>query len=109
MRVSPQKNYASPQQKRPLRPNVNGATGPFHSENIMTHVYELVIEDMTTLGPMGSRPTVKSAVPYSTLEKAQDVAVRNYGDKITWSKQRTHWSSGDLRYVMYSIYEIEVS
>lgn len=71
-------------------------------------IYELVIEDMTTLGAMGSSPTVKSCMPYSTLEKAQDVAVRDYGDKITWTKQRTHWSSGDLRYVMYTIYETEV-
>ena len=71
-------------------------------------IYELVIEDMTTLGAMGSSPTVKSSVPYSTLEKAQDIAAKDYGDKITWSRQRNYWSSGDLSYVMYTIYETEV-
>lgn len=74
----------------------------------MTHVYELVIEDMTTLGAMGSSPTVKSSVPYGTLKKAQDVAVNDYGDKITWSQERNYWSSGDLSYVMYTIYKTKV-
>lgn len=72
-------------------------------------VYQLLIEDMTTLGAMGSSPTVTSRKLYSSLGTAQTHARIDYQKDITWTKLSSgSWSSGDLMYVMYTIRAIEV-
>ena len=72
-------------------------------------VYRLLVEDMTTLGAMGSSPTTISRDLYSTSEKARAAAAEHYDNEIAWTRIRTnYWSSGDLRYVMYSVTGIEV-
>ena len=72
-------------------------------------VYRLLVEDMSTLGAMGSSPTTKSRNLYTTPEKAKAAAVEDYGSEIKWTRMRKDsWTSGDLRYVMYSVSGIEV-
>ncbi len=72
-------------------------------------VYELTIEDMTTLGHMGSRPTTIFCNLYSSLGVAQAHAKIHYQKDIKWTKRPSGtWSSGDLRHVMYSIRLIEI-
>ena len=79
-------------------------------------VYELIIEDMTTLGHIGSSPTVVSRKLYSSLGTAQAHARSDYksrendlGAEIQWTKvSATRWTSGDLMYIMYSIKAKEV-
>lgn len=77
-------------------------------------VYELVIEDMTTLGAMGTSPTVESRKLYASVNLAQLNAKMHYGNEIEWERvsrspeRGTYWTSGDLRYVMYTINEIHV-
>ena len=71
----------------------------------MDIVYEMVREDMTTLGAMGTSPTVDMRKLFSTMESAQEFAEEDYGNKIHWTQvNSTYASSGDLRYVMYCIY-----
>jgi len=82
-------------------------------------IYRLTIEDMTTLGAMGTSPTVKSRNLYSTPEKACAAAEEDYGKDIHWHIERSasrklksngfsRLSSGDLRYVMYTVSAAEV-
>jgi nitrous oxide reductase accessory protein NosL len=53
-------------------------------------IYQLTVEDMSTLGAMGSSPTTTEVKPFSTLAKAKAYAEKDYGKKITWeSIQRT--------------------
>ena len=73
------------------------------------NIYELVKEDMTTLGHMGSNPRTEYRKYFSTSKTAQDYAQADYGDtKITWKGNGICVSSGDLRYVMYDIFTKEV-
>jgi len=72
-------------------------------------VYQLLIENMTTLGHMGSSPTTISRNLYSSLGTAQAHAKLNYQKDIIWTKLGAmSWSSGDLIHVMYTIRAIEV-
>jgi hypothetical protein len=72
-------------------------------------IYQLTVEDMSTLGAMGSSPTTTEVKPFSTLAKAKAYAEKDYGKKITWEKYtKNSWTSGDLRYVMYYIRKITV-
>jgi hypothetical protein len=67
-------------------------------------VYELTIEDMSTLGAMGSSPTVTETKLFANLENAQAYAEKDYGKPITWEHYtKRGWTSGDLMYVMYYI------
>ena len=71
----------------------------------MDVVYEMVREDMTTLGAMGTSPTVDMRKLFTSMESAKAFAEEDYGDKIQWTLVGdTYASSGDLRYVMYCIY-----
>ena len=68
-------------------------------------IYELIIEDMTTLGAMGSSPTVKERKLFQDQHDAKAYAVADYGDKIKWTGYNgDNWTSGDLSYVMYTIH-----
>ncbi|MCK5644999.1 MAG: hypothetical protein KAJ19_29635 [Gammaproteobacteria bacterium] len=68
-------------------------------------IYELVIEDLTTLGHMGSSSTVIGRKLFSDQLKAKAYAEKNYGEKIKWTGYNgDNWTSGDLSYVMYSIH-----
>ena len=75
-------------------------------------IFQLTSEDLSNLGgPMGTESTTTNfSKPFSTLEKAQKYASRDYtSGKIEWRKNgRNKWTSGDLAYVMYSIEKIKV-
>ena len=72
-------------------------------------VYKLTVEDMSTLGAMGSNPTIAETKLFSTLAKAKKYAEENYGKKITWEHYtKNSWTSGDLMYVMYYIRKVAV-
>lgn len=76
----------------------------------MDVVFEMVREDMTTLGAMGTSPTVDMRKLFGTLKDAQAFAEEDYGNKIHWTQvSPTYASSGDLRYVMYCIYARDVN
>jgi len=67
-------------------------------------LYELTIEDMTTLGHMGSSPTVKERKMFLYPEGARTYAEADYEKDIKWTALRPGaWTSGDLMHVMYSI------
>ncbi len=67
-------------------------------------VYELLIEDLTTLGHMGSSSTVKERRMFIEPNQCKIYAEINYGKDIKWTKLSSgSWTSGDLRHVMYSI------
>ena len=67
-------------------------------------LYELTIEDMTTLGHMGSSPTVKERKMFLDPNDARAYAEADYEKDIKWTALRKGaWTSGDLSYVMYSI------
>ena len=73
-------------------------------------LYELTIEDMTTLGHMGSSPTVKERKMFLDPNDARAYAEADYEKDIKWTALRKgSWTSGDLRYVMYSIHAREVN
>lgn len=67
-------------------------------------LYELTIEDMTTLGAMGTSPTVKERKMFLDPNDAREYAETDYEKDIKWTPLREGcWTSGDLSYVMYSI------
>ena len=67
-------------------------------------LYELTIEDMTTLGHMGSSPTVKERKMFLEPNDACAYAEADYEKDIKWTTTgRGNWTSGDLSYVMYTI------
>ena len=67
-------------------------------------LYELIIEDMTTLGAMGTSPTVTERKLFLDPQGAREYAEADYKDDIKWAAtSQGSWTSGDLRYVMYSI------
>ena len=69
-------------------------------------VFELVIEDLTTLGHMGSSSRIKETKLFATAKNAQAYAEADYGKKIKWSGYRyNNWTSGDLSFVMYTVRE----
>ena len=73
-------------------------------------LYELTIEDMTTLGHMGSSPTVKERKMFLDPNDARAYAEADYEKDIKWTALRKGaWTSGDLSYVMYSIHAKEVN
>lgn len=68
-------------------------------------IYELVVEDLTTLGHMGSSSTVKQRKLFKDPQKAKAYAEELYGEAIKWTGYHgDSWTSGDLRYVMYNVY-----
>ena len=67
------------------------------------YVYKVLSEDLTQLGAMWARPGFNWEVLAKDLATAKKLAEDDYEDKIKWSKQNNHYSSGDLRYVMYTI------
>ncbi len=72
-------------------------------------LYELTIEDMTTLGHMGSSPTVKERKMFLDPNKAREYAEADYEKAIKWTAlKKGAWSSGDLSYVMYTIRQREI-
>ena len=67
-------------------------------------LYELIIEDMTTLGAMGTSPTVTKRKMFLEPQGAREYAEADYEGDIKWSATGFgSWTSGDLSYVMYSI------
>jgi hypothetical protein len=77
-------------------------------------IYQLTSENLQGLGgPMGTeRTTVNWVKPFESLESAQKYAENDYEgkDKIKWTKDQkeAQWCSGDLRWVMYHIHEVEL-
>jgi hypothetical protein len=68
-------------------------------------IYELIIEDMTTLGAMGTSPTVKERKLFLNPNDARTYAEADYEKNIKWTALRKgSWTSGDLSYVMYVIH-----
>ena len=75
------------------------------AENGRELIYELVVEDLTTLGHMGASSTTKERKLFKDHRKAKEYAVELYGEEIKWTSYHgDSWTSGDLRYVMYNIY-----
>ncbi|QGH72881.1 MAG: hypothetical protein [Podoviridae sp. ctrTa16] len=76
----------------------------------MTHIYELISENLSNLGGrMGTESTFNNfSKPFSTIEKAKDYAVADYGNAINWSRTKRGLCSGDLMYVMYYINKVEI-
>ena len=77
---------------------------------IRTNIFKLVSTDMTHLGgPMGSEYTTTNFVKYfSSVDNAKKHAEKDFGDQrtepIEWKKKnKSGFTSGDLRYVMYDI------
>lgn len=67
-------------------------------------IYELIIEDLTTLGRMGSSSTVKERKLFLNPNDARAYAEENYEKDIKWTALgKGSWTSGDLSYVMYTI------
>jgi len=68
------------------------------------NIYELSVEDLTSLGHMGSSSTLVETRLYDSLEKAQAYAEADYGKEIKWSNYtKNSWTSGDLMFVEYII------
>lgn len=67
-------------------------------------IYELIIEDLTTLGRMGSSSTVKERKMFLKPNVAREYAEADYEKDINWTALgKGSWTSGDLSYVMYTI------
>ncbi len=67
-------------------------------------LYELVIEDMTTVGRMGSSSTVRERKMFLDPNDAREYAEADYEDSIKWhATAKGSWCSGDLMWVMYNI------
>ena len=67
-------------------------------------LYELIIEDMTTVGRMGSSSTVKERKMFLDPNVAREYAEADYNESIKWhATGKGSWSSGDLMWVMYNI------
>ena len=72
-------------------------------------LYELLVEDMTTLGAMGTSPTTKERKMFLDPNDARAYAEADYGKDIKWTAtSRGNWTSGDLSYVMYYIHVRDV-
>lgn len=72
-------------------------------------LYELVIEDMTTVGRMGSSSTVRERKMFLDPNDARKYAEKDYEQPIKWTAVRKGtWSSGDLMWVMYYIRRTKV-
>ena len=72
-------------------------------------IYELVIEDLTTLGRMGSEPRVKETKLFEKANDAKAYAEADYGKSIKWKGYSDRITSPDLSYVMYIIWRREVA
>ena len=67
-------------------------------------LYELIIEDMTTVGRMGSSSTVRERKMFLDPNDAREYAEADYEQSIKWhATAKGSWSSGDLMWVMYNI------
>lgn len=67
-------------------------------------LYELVVEDMSLNGHMGSGSTVRERKMFIDPNDARDYAEKDYENDIKWTKVRNStWSSGNLVWVMYYI------
>ncbi len=67
-------------------------------------LYELVIEDMTTVGRMGSSSTVRERKMFLDPNDAREYAEKDYEAKIKWTPvSKGTWTSGDLMWVIYYI------
>jgi hypothetical protein len=73
-------------------------------------IYKLVSENLSGLGgPMGTESTSINFVKYfTTVDKAEKYAEKEFGKTITWKKYGRELNSGDLRFVMYHISKIEI-
>ena len=72
-------------------------------------LYELVIEDMTTVGRMGSSSTVRERKMFLDPNDAREYAEKDYEASIKWTPvKKGTWCSGDLMWVMYYIRSIIV-
>jgi len=72
------------------------------------YVYKVLSEDLTQLGAMWARPGFNWEELAKDLRTAKGLAEDDYGEKIKWEKQNGHYTSGDLRYVMYTITKVKV-
>ena len=72
------------------------------------YVYKVRSDDLTQLGAMGSSPGINWTRLAKDLKTAKKLAEDDYLNKIKWSKQSDYWTSGDLRYVMYTIHKEKV-
>lgn len=73
-------------------------------------MYNLKSEDLSHLGgPMGSEyTTINYVKTFSTIKLAKEYAETEYGKKIEWKKPIGVITSGDLAFVMYTIFETKV-
>ena len=72
------------------------------------YVYKVLSEDLRTLGHMGSSPGFNWEKLAKDLKTAKKLAEDDYGEKIKWSKEDNYYSSGDLRFVMYTVWKEKV-
>jgi len=72
------------------------------------YVYRVVSEDLRFLGHMGAGTETNWEMLASDLKTAKQLAEKDFGEKITWKKSSNHYSSGDLRHVMYTIWKEKV-
>jgi hypothetical protein len=75
-----------------------------------SNTVSLVAEDLTSLGgPMGTEHTTVIFTRYFTdVGKAKAAAEKHYGAPINWKRREGAVTSGDLRWVMYTIDRIKV-
>ncbi len=80
-------------------------------------LFELVSENLTHLGgPMGTEETWNNwSKFFTTIEAAKEFAEKDYQkeshkkeERITWTKNKTEFCSGDLSFVMYTIRPVKV-
>lgn len=72
------------------------------------YVYKVRSEDLRFIGHMGSQSTTNWEVLARDLRTAKKIAADDFDGKITWTKEAGYYSSGDLRFVMYTIYKEKV-
>jgi len=75
-----------------------------------TKIYKLVSENLTNVGgPMGRNDSFENwSKLFYDIDIAKAHAVIDYGKAINWHSDRNCIHSGDLKYVMYTISEVEV-
>lgn len=71
-------------------------------------MFKIKIEDLTHLGgPMGTEYTTSNYEFAETIDSAKRFCEKHYNGSrgpIKWRKSNRGWTSGDLGYIMYSIF-----
>jgi len=73
-------------------------------------IYKLTKLDMSSVGHMGSSPTLVWEKMFSQLGYAKGSASQDWGTPVIWEFTKpAYWTSGDLLTTMYEIKKIAVT